>query len=226
MLHNKIKNAAELRGLEPDEILRELHQDAERQLAREYDERQASKYGLKPNNDEGETFPQEIRLIARALAYRNATLDDFLQLEILLNKAYKAEIDGPEAFRGDSVPVESERISFYLSDNSYQWLIIEAPAGQTTEPEGTILGACCYSTDGHYKLKGVIILSFLISCSPSHILLTKICGLNYVRSKSHEIGIDSFLCCLAALSWPLYRPALTSESSRCFSQEWLSIVTC
>jgi GNAT superfamily N-acetyltransferase len=154
MLHNKIKNAAELRGLEPDEILRELHQDAERQLAREYDERQASKYGLKSNNDEGETFPQEIRLIARALAYRNATLDDFSQLEILLNKAYKAEIDGPEAFRGDSVPMESERISFYLTDNSYQWLIIEAPTGQTTEPEGTILGACCYSTDGHYKLKG------------------------------------------------------------------------
>lgn len=155
MLHNKIKNAAELRGLEPDEILRELHQDAERQLAREYDERQAQKYGVTAGYDPEESFPQEIRLIARALAYRAATVDDLDSLETLLNKAYKAEIEGSEAFRCDSQPVNKDTISYYLSEPTYQWLVIEAPAGQTTEPEGTILGACCYSTDGHYKIKGI-----------------------------------------------------------------------
>lgn len=159
MLHNKIRNAAEFSGMEPDQILRELHQDAERQLAREYDERQAAKYGVKQSEDGGEeSFPQEIRLIARALAYRQASLEDLEQLEVLLNKAYKAELEGTEAFRGDQQAVSTESITYHLTEASYQWLVIEAPAGQTAEPEGTILGACCYSTDGNYRMKGTEIL--------------------------------------------------------------------
>lgn len=156
MLHNKIRTAAEFSGMEPDQILRELHQDAERQLAREYDERQATKYGVKQSENGGEeSFPQEIRLIARALAYRQASLEDLEQLEALLNKAYKVELEGTEAFRGDQQAVSTESITYHLTEASYQWLVIEAPAGQTAEPEGTILGACCYSTDGNYRMKGI-----------------------------------------------------------------------
>lgn len=158
MLHNKIRNAAEFQGLEPDEILRRIHEETATKMANDLDKVKGG--APKGEVDPEEAFPSEIKLIARALAYRSGTLEDRQKLFDLLKRAYRVELEGEEAFRLGIDAVSEDNVEYYLSQEEYQWIVIEAPAGQTTEPEGTILGACCYSTDGQYRLKGEFHLAF------------------------------------------------------------------
>ncbi len=80
MLHANIKNAVEYRGLEADQILKELHEDAEWKLAAERDEREGF-------IEDEISIPSEIQLMAQALAYRDATPEDLEPIYKLLNKA-------------------------------------------------------------------------------------------------------------------------------------------
>lgn len=144
MIQNKVKNAAEFRGLEPEQILKELNDEAELRLI-------AEKEGIGAVKSIEEPIPHEVQLIAQALAYRSATLDDLFQLHALLAKAYEPEIN-VTGFRNDVEAVCLESVQFYLEESSqYQWLLQETPDGRFFERDGAILGACCFSTDGVYR---------------------------------------------------------------------------
>jgi ribosomal protein S18 acetylase RimI-like enzyme len=156
-LQNKIRHMVEVEGMTPDELLKKLHEDAERQLIEQADEEERRRRGVTSTTDlaEFDDVPKEIQLIAQALAYRVATIDDLDELHKLLSLAYKDEVNGNEAFRiGESVSKES--VEYHLSDPSYQWLLVEAPNGHGILRDGDILGACCYSTDGVSKKNGVV----------------------------------------------------------------------
>lgn len=154
-LQNRIRHMVEVEGMTPDELLKKLHEEAEQQLIDKADEEERVRRGVTSTTDlaEFESVPKEIQLIAQALAYRFATIEDLDELHKLLSAAYKDEVQGEEAFRiGESVTKDS--VEFHLSDPSYQWLLVEAPNGHGILKDGDILGACCYSTDGVSKKNG------------------------------------------------------------------------
>jgi hypothetical protein len=101
-----------------------------------------------------ENFPDEIRIIAQALAFREAATEaDFVSILAVLAMAYSAETFGLESFRsGDSI--SSQNLNDLRKDQSYYWLVCECPNGQGVEADGAILGACCFSTDGISRRNG------------------------------------------------------------------------
>lgn len=107
--------------------------------------------------EETEVFADEIRVIAQALAYRQATAEDIPEVARLLEAAYAPEVqaDGAEAFRvGAAVSLDSVEALF--ADASYLWQVVEAPSGRDVELDGVILGCCCYSTDGVSRRNGEV----------------------------------------------------------------------
>lgn len=106
------------------------------------------------NAGKEEHFPDEIRIIAQALAFREAvTESDFVSILAVLAIAYSAETHGLESFRiGDSVT--DQNLNDLRSNKSYHWLVVECPNGQGVEADGAILGACCFSTDGVSRRNG------------------------------------------------------------------------
>lgn len=128
-------------GLDPDQIIATLQQE------------DAEKHRVSEEGPDDETFADEIKIIAQALAFRVACEDDIPAITNLLRQAYLVETDGSESFRtGDSFSTESV-IALY-SDPSYRWLIVEAPNGQGVEVDGVMLGICCYSMDGVSRRNG------------------------------------------------------------------------
>jgi hypothetical protein len=101
-----------------------------------------------------ENFPDEIRIIAQALAFREAVTEaDFVSILAVLAIAYSAETYGLERFRsGDSI--SDQNLNDLRKDKSYHWLVVECPNGQGVEADGAILGACCFSTDGISRRNG------------------------------------------------------------------------
>ena len=105
---------------------------------------------------EREQFPDEILLMSQALAFREPTIDDVDAIVYVLNDAYTLEIEGPEAFRkntttatdNNDLVVNKTIIKDMIKSNEYKFLITEAPDGRGVEADGTILGVCCYTTDG------------------------------------------------------------------------------
>jgi N-acetylglutamate synthase-like GNAT family acetyltransferase len=149
LLQNKIKNAVELRGLESDQLLKELHDEAERKLMSDNDSYRGS---IQDIEEDTETVREDINLISRAMAYRMATSHDLPKLHKLLNASYKPEIEGNEAFRSDSDAIATETLEFYLTlQSGYKWTLLEVPSQSTCEKEGTILGACCFTTEGRAR---------------------------------------------------------------------------
>lgn len=101
-----------------------------------------------------ELFPNEIRIIAQALAFRTVENDaDFDNLLDVLSIAYSAEVIGAENFR-EGEAISREYLMNLYADKSYQWLIIECPNGQGVEADGAILGASCFSTTGISRKNG------------------------------------------------------------------------
>ena len=123
---------------------------------------------LKGENEENkESFPDEIRIIAQALAFREAETDsDFVSISSVLAEAYRAETDGLESFRV-GISVSDQTLNDLRKDKSYHWLIVECPNGQGVEVDGAILGACCFSTDGTSRRNGKQVVFLYISISES-----------------------------------------------------------
>jgi hypothetical protein len=104
--------------------------------------------------DKVEHFPDEIRIIAQALAFRNSRADsDFEEVLRILSAAYSAEVIGPESFR-DGESINKEDLADLFRDDSYQWIMVECPNGQGVEPDGATIGVCCFSTDGISRRNG------------------------------------------------------------------------
>lgn len=137
-------------GLTADEVAKTLVDDnVRRELAKTE--------GSKTFAEETEIFADEIKVIAQALAYRNAVAEDIPEVMKLLNSAYSPEIEDShaEAFRrGEAVTLES--INDLFADPSYTWILVEAPSGRNVELDGVVLGACCYSTDGISRKNGQV----------------------------------------------------------------------
>jgi hypothetical protein len=124
-------------GLNPDEIIAKFKSDDE----------------SKALDSEKEVFPGEIKLISQALAYREASSVDLNELFDLFLGSYDDEIAGAESFRkGNAISISV--LKDLLGDDSYKWLIVEAPSGREIERDGVILGACCYSTSGVSRRNG------------------------------------------------------------------------
>ena len=131
-------------GLDPEQIIQQFKQ-ADEVTALENEE----------GGDDDEVFPDEVKIIAQALAYREATMSDVEEIYNLLNSAYKPEMIGSESFRiGECVNLIS--VAKLLRDPTYKWLIVEAPSGKNIEVDGVILGAACFSTDGVSRCNGVV----------------------------------------------------------------------
>ena len=140
------------KGYNPSEIAKTLISDNE--------QRELLKTG--DVYDSEEEFPDEIRLIAQALCYRNGTIDDIDDIRKLLSRAYKFELFDnnnekcSEGFRKDKEAITIDTITQLFEQSSYKWLIVEAPNGHNIENDGVILGVCCYSTDGVSRKNGEI----------------------------------------------------------------------
>lgn len=129
-------------GLNPEEIARNLQEEASKTKRIEFE-----------GESDDEIFPDEIKVIAQALAFRNANFDDLDAIKLTLKSAYRCEIEGPESFRKGSV-MNDEMVESLLRDSSYSWILVEAPNGQGVEEDGKLLGVCCFSTDGVSKRNG------------------------------------------------------------------------
>jgi len=143
----EIREMAE-KGMIPREICEKLLSD------------QDDKQRKKDEPQELEWFPDAIKIISQALAYRTAIPSDFEELKSLFNDAYRDEVSGPCAFREG--PACTDELLHSLLDPPqdgpapYQWLLVEAPNGQEVEKDGIVLGACCYSVDGKSNRNGEI----------------------------------------------------------------------
>lgn len=131
-------------GLNPEQIVKCLQAEATQKALEEVEG---------PADDE--VFANEIVIIAQALAYREATIDDAPIIVRLLNAAYSAESTGDEAFRqGPAVSIEM--IVNLFADSSYKWQVVEAPNGRGVEVDGVMLGVSCFSTDGVSRKNGEV----------------------------------------------------------------------
>lgn len=129
-------------GLGPDEIIQHFREeDKKKELA----------------ENEGvdeESIPEEIRVIAQALAYRGPEEGDLKPLCSLINAAYVPESNGgTESFRAGEC-ISKEDLHELITGNQYNWLIVEAPGRTGDHGSSLILGATCYSTSGKSKKNG------------------------------------------------------------------------
>lgn len=104
--------------------------------------------------DKVERFPDEIRIIAQALAFRSTrAATHFEEVLGILSSAYSAEVIGLESFR-DGESINKEALANLFRDDSYEWIMVECPNGQGVEPDGAIIGVCCFSTNGISRRNG------------------------------------------------------------------------
>jgi GNAT superfamily N-acetyltransferase len=102
-----------------------------------------------------ETFSDEIVAISQALAYRRAIGSDAVAVFRLLEHAYSPEVEGRESFRtGEFMTVED--IISSIAEEEFNWLLMEVPEGTETNSGDSIIGVCCYSTDGISRRNGEI----------------------------------------------------------------------
>jgi GNAT superfamily N-acetyltransferase len=131
-------------GLDPEQIIQKFKADDEKKALEDIE-----------GDSDDEIFPDEVKIISQALAYREAVFGDALELSNLLRAAYQVEVTGSESFRkGESV--EQSTVESLLTDTTYKWLLVEAPSGKGIEQDGVILGAVCYSMDGVARRNGVV----------------------------------------------------------------------
>lgn len=161
-------------GLNPEEIIQKFRQE-------DID---------KANNKDSqlEEFPDEIHMISQALAYRKPNSSDLKEVTSLLTKAYREEVVGIESFRSGNV-IDFEDLEKLFNDDSYHWLVVEAPSGKGIELDGVILGVCCYSTDGISRKDGML-RNFAIDCYTHFLFLLR-------RSDRRFAGIYTLLGCIA-----------------------------
>jgi GNAT superfamily N-acetyltransferase len=121
-------------------------------------EEEAIKKKLIEEEGDVEIFPDEIEIIAQALAFRTADVSDIGNIATILNAAYKPEVRGDEAFRSseDGIAVTEVDIRGLFHDEDYTWTVAEAPNGRGIEEDGVMLGVCCFSTTGTSKKDGEI----------------------------------------------------------------------
>jgi GNAT superfamily N-acetyltransferase len=132
-------------GMSPAEAAKRMEEEAERAALQEVE-----------GPDEEEEFPDEIKIISQALAFRKAEPEDLMSIMKLLNAAYGVEVgQGEESFRSGD-PVSVEVVIRLFDDSSYEWLVTEAPNGQEVLQDGAILGVCVYSTDGASRRNGQV----------------------------------------------------------------------
>jgi len=102
---------------------------------------------------EAENFPEEIQMIAQALAYRSPVPEESSIIQKLINFAYYEEVKGDESFRsGDTV--SEETVKCLIESSAFKWIVVEAPAGN--DEDAVIMGVCCFSTDGVSRKNGSI----------------------------------------------------------------------
>lgn len=131
-------------GLDPEQIIQHFKKEDEKKALEDVE-----------GDDSDEVFPDEVKIISQALAYRDASSDDIVELHNLLNTAYRPEIMGNESFRiGEGVSITSIQDTF--KDRSFKWIVVEAPSGKGIELDGVILGAVCFSVDGVARKEGVV----------------------------------------------------------------------
>lgn len=92
----------------------------------------------------------EIRLIAQALAFREADPSDVAGLVRLVNEAHAAERSSPSNPAGfnPNPLIDEDTVAAMVADPACQWLLVEAPIGLGGFPDGTLLGCACYSVGG------------------------------------------------------------------------------
>ena len=141
-----------------------VEEEQERQL----EKKEGSLYTEKElDEQEKELFPNEIKLIAQALAFRYCSREDAEEICRVLKKAYSCEIvhynssaaigATSEAFRRDKEAVALSAITalFDVGDGTeYKWLCVEAPSGMGVLDDGSMLGVCCFSTSGVSRKNG------------------------------------------------------------------------
>lgn len=104
-------------------------------------------------HDEKEIFPDEIRLISQAFAFRTPNICDKNGIYKLLNHGYSEDVYGDEAFH-DGPAIDYDAFNaLYISD-SYEWLVMECPSGRGIIDDGTIVGVCCFASDGESRKNG------------------------------------------------------------------------
>lgn len=137
-------------GLGPEEIIQHF---------REEDEKKALDAEEGTATFEEAAIPEEVRVIAQALAYRGPEEGDLKPLLSLINNAYAPESrGGPESFRTGQC-ISKESLGELLSGGEYRWLVVEAPGRTNGEGGSLILGAACYSTSGKSKRNGMLAIS-------------------------------------------------------------------
>ena len=144
----------------PTQLL--VEEEQEKQLER----REGAMYTEEEiEEQEKEMFPNEIKLIVQALAFRYCSIEDAGDIYRVLNKAYACEIvrvnsaaDGAktEAFRRDEEAVSLSSITSLFDDKEteYKWLCVEAPSGMGILDDGAMLGVCCFGTSGTSRKNG------------------------------------------------------------------------
>lgn len=131
-------------GLDPEQIIQKFKNDDEQKALEDLE-----------GDDSDEVFPDEVVIIAQALAYREATIDDLSELFNLLNSSYSPEVSGSESCR-EGPTIDQSEVEKLLKDPTYKWLVVEAPSGKNIELDGVVLGAACFSMDGSSRKNGVI----------------------------------------------------------------------
>jgi hypothetical protein len=126
-------------GLNPQQIANYLMEQSQRQAA-----------GIE---DEPEIFSEEITIASQALAFRDATPEDAGTISRIINDAYQGEVIGDEAFR-EGPTVSEDLITDMLAIDTYKWTVVEVPCGYGIEEDGTVMGVCCYTTDGVSRRNG------------------------------------------------------------------------
>jgi uncharacterized protein YoaH (UPF0181 family) len=129
------------KGMTAEEIAKKLQSDREKSFE-------------PPDSDE--EFASEIKTVSQAFAFRRGNEHDIPEIFNLLNSAYQCEVKGDEKFRaGEAMTMES--VMDLFSDETYRWLVMEAPNGFEDETDGLMLGVSCFTTDGVSRRNGNIL---------------------------------------------------------------------
>lgn len=103
-----------------------------------------------------EPIPEEIRVIAQALAYRQPEEGDFRSIFQLINSSYSPESEGGiESFRTGNC-VTKESLEDLLVSSDYQWILVEAPGRSMDDSVPLLLALACFSTNGKSKRNGTL----------------------------------------------------------------------
>lgn len=137
-------------GSTSEEVIRNLQEEQQQSLI----------------SSERERFPDEIELISQALAFRTPSEGDTLDIYKLICEAYKDEFIGDEAFleNVDCKPEDKHKILSFntlsqllQASSNYNWLVMECPNGRGVVDDGTMIGVCCFSTNGVSRKNGKVL---------------------------------------------------------------------